>query len=71
MWPPRPTHALFTAIAQEDILPGDCINIMLMQRAEGALFLIHHLYVIVHHFKVSEGQIDWEQIMEVNLKVFR
>lgn len=51
-WPPRPTHALYITIALEDILPADCINIMLMLRLEGALFLIHHFYVIVHHFSV-------------------
>lgn len=68
-WPPRPMNSLYIATAEEDILPADCINIMLMCRVEGELFLIHHLYVIVHHFKVSEGQIDWVQIMGVSLKV--
>lgn len=62
-------NALYIATAEEDILPADCINIMLMCRVEGALFLIHHLYVIVHHFKVSKGQIDWVQIMGVSLEV--
>lgn len=62
-------NALYIATAEEDIVPADCITIMLMCRVEGALFLIHHLYVIVHHFNVSEGQIDWVQIKGVSLKV--